>query len=104
MPTELSFAEATAIVGSASQQVLIGWSTWHGMQVETPRTLQRAASSRSSFVESLRSEQVDLRGSRRTSVQLFQPEDTFEWVVNPDDKLGRRMWTFRDRLVVIKHA
>jgi len=72
LPICISFAEATALVNHAAQQVLIGWSS------TTPST-KRCWNLSDSTNNLLR-----------------------QWVINPKDKLKTRPWRHHDRVVVIK--
>jgi len=72
LPRCISFAEATALVNCAAQQVLIGWSSEITSSKRCWDTLQ---------------------GSNNLLRQ---------WAINPKDKLRQRPWRYHDRIVVIK--
>lgn len=79
LPLYISFAEATAMVNSAAQQVLIGWSS-------------EIVSSKRSWRE-LPCHDTPAAGSS----DLLR-----QWTINPKEKLRARPWRDHDRIVVIK--
>jgi len=83
LPIMISFAEATAFVNRASQQVLIGWSS----EVSASKRSWNAASTRS----------WDAPSSVPDATGLLR-----QWTINPKDKLKSRPWRHNDRVVVIK--
>merc|ERR1719362_2347005 len=82
LPVKLSFAEATAFVNRAAQQVLIGWSS------------EVCLSKRSWDIPSF---QGAGEADRADTTSLIR-----QWTINPKDKLKSRPWRHHDRVVVIK--